>query len=82
MVLINISFSHQHFLVFVKNRSNTSFFVSSTEKVEIENVVSSLDSNKTFGPNSIPTNVLKLLKNNIPSQLPKIYIFFSSGVFP
>ena len=58
----NISFSHKHFSDFLKNRSNISFFVSPTDKKEIENVISSLDSNKSVGPNSISTKVLKLLK--------------------
>ena len=79
----NISFSHRHFSDFLKNRSNISFFVSPTDKKEIENVISSLDSHKSVGPNSIPTKVLKLLKNDISSQLSEIFnISFSSGVFP
>ena len=45
--------------------------------------MSSLDSNKSVGPNSIPTKILKLLKNNISSQLSEIFnISFSSGVSP
>ena len=42
-----------------------------------------LDSNKSVGPNSISTKVLKLLKNDISSQLSEIFnISFSSGIFP
>ena len=79
----NISYSHKHFSDFLKNRSNNSFFVSPTDKKEIENVISSLDSNKSVGPNSIPTKVLKLLKNDISSQLSEIFnISFSSGISP
>ena len=79
----NISFSHKHFSDFLKNRSNISFFVSPTDQKEIENVISSLDSNKSVGPNSIPTKVLKLLKNETSSQLTEIFnISFSSGIFP
>ena len=51
---LNISFSHKHFSDFHKNRPNIFFFVSPTEKAEIENAISSLDSNKSVGPNSIP----------------------------
>ena len=52
-------------------------------KAEIENVISSLDSNKSVGPNSISTKILKLLKNDISSQLSELFnISFSSGVFP
>ena len=54
--------------------------MSPTDKTEIENVISSLDSNKSVGPNSIPTKIMKLL---ISSQLSEIFnISFSSGVFP
>ena len=57
--------------------------MSPTDKTEIENVISSLDSNKSVGPNSIPTKILKLLKNDISSQLSEIFnISFSSGIFP
>ena len=46
-------------------------------------MISSLDSNKSVGPNSIPTKILKLLKNDISSQLADIFnISFSTGVFP
>ena len=41
------------------------FFVSPTDKTNIKNVISSLDSNKSVGPNSIPTKILKLLKNDL-----------------
>ena len=59
------------------------FFVSPTDKTEIENVISAVDSNKSVGPNSIATKILKLLKNDISSQLSEIFnITFSSGVFP
>ena len=59
---LNISFSRKHFSDFLINRSSISFFVNPTDKTEIEDVVSSLDSNKSVGPNSIPTKILKLLK--------------------
>ena len=65
----NISLSHKHFSDFLKNRSNISFFVSPKDKTEIENFISSFDSNKLVGHNSIPTKILKLLKNDISSQL-------------
>ena len=79
----NISFSHKHLSDVLKNRSNIFFFVSPTDKTEIENVISSLDSNKSVGPNSIPTTVLKSLKNDISSQLSETFnISFCSGVFP
>ena len=42
-----------------------------------------MNSNKSVGPNSIPTRILKLLKNDISTQLADIFnISFSTGVFP
>ena len=35
--------------------------------------MSSLDSNKSSGPNSIPVKILKLLKNDICHQLSDIF---------
>ena len=80
---LNISFSLKHFSDFLKNGSNISIFISLTDKTEIENIISLLDSNKSAGLNSIPTKVLKVLKNDISSQLSEIFnISFSSVVFP
>ena len=58
----SIKYSHRNFFSFLKNRSDDSFFLSSTEKHEVINIVSSLDSNKSTGTDSIPTKILKLLK--------------------
>ena len=59
------------------------FFVSPTDKTVVENVISSLDSNKSVEPNSIATEILKLHKSDISSQLSEIFnISFFSGVFP
>ena len=71
------------FLIFLKIDLVFSFFISPTDKSEIENIISSLDSNKLVEPNSIPIKILKLLKNDFFSQLSEIFnISFSSGVFP
>ena len=79
----NISFSHKFFSDFLKNKSSISFFISPSGKTEIANIISSLDFNKSVGPNSISTEVLKVLKNDISNQLSEIFdISFSSGVFP
>ena len=47
-----------------------------TDKYEIINIISSLDPNKSTGPNSIPTKILKLLKNDISTQLSDIFNVF------
>ena len=71
--------SHKHFSELLKNRTQNSFFLSPTNKSEIQNIISSLDSNKSFGPNSIPTKILKLLKNfNKQKKLFKFHFDFDS----
>ena len=40
----------QTFIYFLKNRHQNSFFLSPTNKSEIQNKISSLDSNKSIGP--------------------------------
>ena len=74
---LNISFPHKHFSDFLKNKSNISFFVSPTDKTEIENIISSLDSNKSVGPNNIPTKILKLVKTAFPVNYLKYLISLS-----
>ena len=77
----NINPSRKYFSHFLKNRHHNSFFLSPTSKSEMLSVISSLYS---VGPNSIPIKIiLKLLKNDISSQLADIFnISFSTGVFP
>ena len=66
------------FLIFLKID-----LMTPTDKYEIINIISSLDPNKSTGPNSIPTKILKLLKNDISTQLSDIFnVSFSTGVFP
>ena len=67
------------FLIFLK----IDLFLSPTDKYEIINIISSIDLNKSIGPNSIPTKILKFLKNDISTQLSDIFtVSFSTGVFP
>ena len=80
---VNIKHSRKHFSDFLRNRAQNSFFLSSTDKDEIALIISSLDSTKSVEPNSIPTKILKLLKNDISCQLADIFnMSFTSGVFP
>ena len=54
-----------------------------TSEYEIQNIISSLNSKKSVGSNSIPTRTLKLLKNDISTQLADIFNnSFSTGIFP
>ena len=63
---------------------NTStFFSTLTDKNEMSLIISSLDSHKSSGPNSIPVKILKLLKNDISQQLSDVFnMSFLSGQFP
>ena len=78
----SIKYCHKYFSIFLKNRSDDSFFLSPSGKYEIINIISSLDPSKSTGPNSIPTKILKLPKNDICTQLSDICnVSFSTGVF-
>ena len=53
-----------------------------TDKEEIANVISSLNSNNASGPNSIPYRILFLLKNEISKQLADLFnLSFMTGIF-
>ena len=53
------------------------------DKEEIANIISSLNSSKASGPNSIPYRILFLLKNDISKQLADLFnLSFLTGVFP
>ena len=80
---VNIKHSNKRFSGFLKNRAQNSFFLSPTDKDEIALIISSLDSTKSVGPNSIPTKILKLLKNFNSCQIVDIFnMSLTSGVFP
>ena len=59
-----------------------SFFITPTDSSGVSNFISSLNQDKSDGPNSIPTRILKLLNKDISDQL--AFLFnqsFSSGLF-
>ena len=58
-------------------------FLQPTDREEIVKIITSLNSNKASGPNSIPYRILFLLKNEIPKQLADLFnLSFMTGVFP
>ena len=58
-------------------------YLQPTDKKEIANIISSLNSSKASGPNSIPYRILFLLKNEISKQLADLFnLSFMTGVFP
>ena len=79
----SIKYSHKHFSDYLSNESSSTIFLQPTDKEEIANIISSLNSNKTSGPNSIPYRVLFLLKSEISKQLADLFnLSFMTGVFP
>ena len=54
-----------------------------TSKEEIGNIITSLNSSKTSGPNSMPYRILFLLKSEISMQLADLFnVSFVIGIFP
>ena len=76
-------YSHKHFSDYLSNESSSTIFLQPTEKKEIANIISSLNSNKASGPNSIPYRILFLLEYEISKQLADLFkFFFKTGGFP
>ena len=79
----SIKYTHKHFSDYLSNESDSTIFLQPTDKEEIANIISSLNSSKASGPNSIPYRILFLLKNEISKQLADLFnLFFLTGVFP
>ena len=79
----NIKFSNKSFHDFVHHPNEESLFITPTDAHEVNLIISLLNSNKCTGPNSLPTKILKLLKNEISTHLADIFnLSFSSRVFP
>ena len=74
-------FSHTHFSDYLTNENGNTIFLQPTDKEEIANI-SSLNSNKASGPNSIPYRIFLLLKNEISKQLAGLFnLSFMTGCF-
>ena len=58
----SIKYSHEHFSGYLSNESSSTIFLQPTDKEEVANIISSLNSNKASGPNSIPYRISFLLK--------------------
>ena len=50
----DIKYFYKHFSDYLSNESSSTIFLQPTDKEEIANIICSLNSNKVFGPNSIP----------------------------
>ena len=71
------------FTDYLKNPTESTFHFESADSQEILLIIDSLDCNKASGPNSIPTDVLKLIKSNICYPLKEIMnLSFATGIYP
>ena len=78
----SIKYSHNHFSDYLSNKSSSTIFLEPTDKEEIANIISSLNSKKASGPNSIPYRIF-LLNNEISKELADLFnLSFMTGVFP
>ena len=79
----SIKYVHKHFSDYLSNENSSTIFLQPTDKEEIANIISSFNSNKASGPNSIPYRILFLLKNGISKHLADLFnLSFMTGVFP
>ena len=78
-----IKFSNKFFRSFLPTKNNDSFIITATNKEEICKVISSLNINKSFWPNSIPTKILHLVQDQISKHLATLCnLSFSTAIFP
>ena len=78
----SIKYTHKHLSDYLSNKSNSTIFLQPTDKEEIANVISSPNSSKTSGPNTISYRILFFLKNDISKQLADLFnLSFLTGVF-
>ena len=59
----NIKFSNKSFQDFLHHPNEESLFITHTDAHEVNLIISSLNRDKSTSPNSLPTKILKLLKN-------------------
>ena len=69
----SIKCAHKHFSDYLSNESSSTIFLQPIDKTETANIISSFNSNKASGPNSMPYRILFLLKNEISKQLVDLF---------
>ena len=73
-------YDHLHYL---KCSNPVSIFIKPTSTIEIINLISTLNNNKSSGPFSIPTDIFKMTGNIMASPLTEIInLSFSTGIYP
>ena len=68
---------------FLKNPNDKGLFIKPTSVEEIKHLIINLNSNKSSGPNSFPTKILKYIVNIISKPLcDLVNMSISNGIFP
>lgn len=79
----NIRNTHKIPSDYLNSETSETFFIQPTFPKEIEDIISSLDTSKGVGPNSIPSCIFKLIKEPISHPLSHlINLSFQNGIFP
>ena len=79
----SIRFSKKKYYDYLPPLNIELFFLTPTDSTDVSSIISSLNQNKSDGPNSIPIKTLKLLNKDISDQLAIFFNqTFSSGIFP
>ena len=79
----NIVKSKKTHLSYLGHENSNTIFLSPTLPEDIEDLISSMKTNKASGPNSIPTKILKLFKKEFSRPLSDIInLSFKQGIFP
>ena len=82
-ILSKIKFSCKSFNHYFCSKNYNFLTLNPTLKAEINTIISSLNSNKSTGSNSIPLKVLKLTQNERSQHLVDIFnLPFKTGFFP
>ena len=78
----SIHFQGQDFNDYLHNHSEHNFFITPTNKFEIIDMIDNNINNKACGPNSIPNNILHLIKQIIAEPLAEIInLSFTTGIY-
>ena len=74
---------HVRFSDYLNNPCNDNFFTTPTCPKEVSELISTFQKNKASGPNSIPNNLLQMVKDIIAHPLSDmINLSFQSGTYP
>ena len=69
----SIKYLFKHFSDYLPNESDSTIFLQPTDQEELTNIISSLNTSKSSGPNIIPYRILFLLKSTISKQLADLF---------